>query len=90
MKLSVNVGLQVDFRRVKEMKNGEPGQVHITVNGAPICEYIGKGFILNHTSGYESRTALQFMDDPCTLCYERSSGLTREQAKAEIAAYTAA
>jgi hypothetical protein len=63
MKLSFPI--EVRFERIKRDANGDPGRVHLTVNGAPLCETWSRQTFQQHKSGVERVTIQEFLDNGC-------------------------
>ena len=72
MKLGIKV--DVRFERVNRDANGKPGKVHLTVNGAPLCEMWSREAFQQHKSGVSRVTVEEFVKTPCGLKDDGTSG----------------
>jgi hypothetical protein len=63
--MKVDFNVDVRFERVNRDANGNPGKVHVTVNGAPLCEMWSRRAFQQHKSGVSRVMIDEFMKTPC-------------------------
>jgi hypothetical protein len=63
----LKVGVEHRFERVVADRNDDPGKVHITLNGAPICEMWTRKRFREHPAGIEQVGFAEFVKDACGL-----------------------
>jgi hypothetical protein len=70
----MNVAINVDLRRIRRDKTGEPGTVHLCLNGRPLgfkggeLECRSAEFIRTHESGFDIGSVADWSAKPCRAC----------------------
>ncbi len=71
----MNVAINVDLRRIRrQKKTGEPGPVHLCLNGRPVgfkpgaLQCASAVSIRNHESGFDIVSVAEWQAKPCDAC----------------------
>ena len=71
----MNVAINVDLRRIRrQKKTGDPGRVHLCLNGRPVgfkpgaVECASAVSIRNHESGFDIVSVAEWQAKPCGAC----------------------
>ncbi|MFL5738390.1 MAG: hypothetical protein ACJ76P_13830 [Actinomycetota bacterium] len=71
----MNVAINVDLRRIRrQKKTGDPGPVHLCLNGRPVGFKPGAQqcasavSIRNHESGFDIVSVADWFEKPCRAC----------------------
>jgi hypothetical protein len=71
----MNVAINVDLRRIRrQKKTGEPGPVHLCLNGRPVgfkpgaLQCASAVSIRNHESGFDIVSVAEWQAKPCGAC----------------------
>ena len=66
--------VQVRFERIVKDQHGNPGKVHVTLNGAPVCETWTRKRFRQHPSGVEQVDFATFLSDACGTKTRKGNG----------------
>lgn len=67
--MRVPFSVEVSLERVRKDAHGNPGKVHVTVNGGVLCENHSRAGFRKYPLEYV--TADEFMKNPCGSCLNR-------------------